>query len=84
MFHTLCHASLLQSAGDGTPSKISVPSVWLTVTAIAVQVSNTFDFVFDIISARRLPDGSAAVLKRVLPSSEEEAARTAKHTGTGS
>lgn len=47
-----------------------------------VQVSNTFDFMFDIISARTLADGSVAVLKRVLPTSEEEAARTAKHTGS--
>jgi hypothetical protein len=46
------------------------------------QVSNTFDFMFDITTARKMPDGSAAVLKRVLPTSEEEAARTAKHTGT--
>lgn len=46
------------------------------------QVSNTFDFMFDITTARKMPDGSAAVLKRVLPASEEEAARTAKHTGT--
>ena len=45
------------------------------------QVSNTFDFMFDITTAREMPDGNAAVLKRVLPTSEEEAARTAKHTG---
>ncbi len=45
------------------------------------KVSNTFNFVFGITSGRALPgDGCGAPpLKRVLPSSAEEAARVLKH-----
>ncbi len=48
---------------------------WLTLCGQTSQVSNVFNFIFGITAPRRLDDGSAAVLKRILPSSAEEAAR---------
>lgn len=74
-------AHTVRRHNDPTTGKVHVEVVASVMRPemASSQVSNTFDFVFDITTARRLPDGSAGILKRVLPSSEEEAARTAKH-----
>ena len=46
---------------------------------VASNITNTFEFVFDVSSAKEDGSTSRRVLKRVLPSTEEEAQQLWSH-----